>query len=165
MLTTDRLVLRAPVVADAAFLSRILSVPEVTRWLANVPCPYAEDMAVGWLSQPQNSWPDLAMVTLDGALIGCVDTQGASIGYWLDPAYHGRGYMTEAAGAARDAFFERSDASALGSGFFEGNVASEGVLRKLGFQSDGEIMMHNVSQGRDIRHLNMVLTRADWASR
>jgi len=161
-LKTERLTLRAPRAQDADMITHALSDFDVTRWLAQVPFPYVDGMAQEWLARPENRWPELAMVTHGDVAIGCVDTKGASIGYWLTRDAWGQGFMTEAATAIRDHFFLNTDASILGSGFFKGNAASENVLRKLGFDATEETTMYNIAQGQDLPHINMALSRASW---
>ena len=164
-LKTERLTLRAPRAQDADVVTRALSDFDVTRWLAQVPFPYDDGMAQEWLARPENCWPELAMVTHDDVVIGCVDTKGASIGYWLARDAWGQGFMTEAASAMRDHFFLNTDAPILRSGFFNGNTASENVLRKLGFDATEETTMYNIAQGQDLPHINMALQRTVWEAR
>jgi len=161
-LKTERLTLRAPHPDDAEMIALALSDFGVTRWLAQVPYPYSVDMAVEWLARTENCWPELAIVAYEGAAIGCVDTKRASIGYWLTRAAWGKGFMTEAATAMRDDFFQRSTADNLASGFFQGNRASEGVLTKMGFTKAGETTMLNIAQNAELPHTNMTLSRTDW---
>lgn len=161
-LKTERLTLRAPIASDADMITRALSDFGVTKWLAQVPFPYSDGMAQDWLARSENRWPELAMVTHNDVAIGCVDTKGGSIGYWLARDAWGQGFMTEAATAMRDHFFQNSDASVLNSGYFKGNAASEGVLRKMGFDATEETTMYNVAQAKDLPHINMALSRATW---
>ena len=165
MIVTDRLTLRAPEPQDAAFITTALSDFDVTKWLAEVPFPYEHAMAKDWLSFPSTSWPDVAIVIHEGRGIGCVDTKGGSIGYWLAREAWGHGFMTEAAGAMRDAYFNRTAADEMRSGYFAGNAGSSGVLRKLGFTATSESMLNNTAQGCALPHINMKLTRADWEAR
>jgi len=161
-LKTERLTLRAPIQSDATMITHALSDFEVTRWLAQVPFPYVDGMAQEWLARSENRWPELVIVTYYDKAIGCVDTKGASIGYWLARTAWGQGFMTEATVTMRDHFFLNTDAPVLRSGFFKGNVASENVLRKLGFNATNEVSMYNLAQDKDLPHINMELTRSTW---
>lgn len=161
-LKTDRLTLRAADVSDARFVALALNDLDVSRWLAQVPFPYTTEMAKAWLGAAENQWPDLAVIMHNDTPIGCVDTKDGEFGYWLARSAWGQGFMTEAATAARDDFFQRSDADVLRSGVFEGNAASEGVLRKLGFARTGQSTRHNTAQGDDLPHIDMALTREHW---
>ncbi len=159
---TNRLTLRAPLASDAAMIAEGLSDFAVTKWLAQVPFPYDQSLADSWLARPENRWPELAMIVHNGQAIGCVDTKGGSIGYWLTRSAWGQGFMTEAASAMRDHYFKSTTEPFLKSGFFKDNAASQGVLTKLGFTPTGETQLFNLAQNKTLPHQNMGLTRTDW---
>jgi RimJ/RimL family protein N-acetyltransferase len=70
------------------------------------------------------------------------------VGYWLGRPYWGRGFMTEAAGAAlewaRGAWGRRF----VRSGHFSDNPASGAVLCKAGFLYTGDVeLRHSLARG------------------
>jgi RimJ/RimL family protein N-acetyltransferase len=60
------------------------------------------------------------------------------IGWWVAPAWWGRGIATEAALALRDDAFARLGAERLVARFRPDNHASENVMRKLGMRCAGD---------------------------
>ena len=67
---------------------------------------------------------------------GYPDRRGqVEIGYGIDPAYQGKGYMTEAARALIDWAFQEPDCkSIIAPGTMKWNVASNRVLEKVGMR-------------------------------
>jgi RimJ/RimL family protein N-acetyltransferase len=63
------------------------------------------------------------------------------VGYTLAQPFWGRGYATEAAGAARDFALRELGAERLIALIIHGNDASENVARKLGFEYEREIRL------------------------
>lgn len=139
---------------------------DVTKWLTVVPFPYG----------PADFGDFLAF--LDGrpvyeALAICEDDRvlgvtgiGDSLGYWLARAYHGRGVMTEAAGALVDWYFSNTDAEVLVSGYFDGNDASRKVLSKIGFLPTGAtVATHCISRQQKLDLVKMALKRSVWEAR
>ncbi|MCF7846518.1 MAG: GNAT family N-acetyltransferase [Candidatus Gracilibacteria bacterium] len=61
----------------------------------------------------------------------------AELGYWLDPAFHGKGLMTEAAHAVMQFGFENLDLHKIIAKHFSQNTASGKVIQKLGFRHIG----------------------------
>ena len=69
------------------------------------------------------------------------------IGWALDPEYHNKGYMTEAAACAADFLLKRGY-SAVRAGAFEENPASMRVMEKIG--------MHRIQQTEEIEYKGKV---------
>ena len=63
-----------------------------------------------------------------------------SCAYFIDPAYWGQGYATEAMWCFLKTFSPRFDLSEIGADHFEDNPARGAVLRKLGFKQTGSGM-------------------------
>jgi RimJ/RimL family protein N-acetyltransferase len=103
-------------------------------------------------------------ITLEQALIGIIGIEPGrggdpTLGYWLGHAYWGRGYMSEATSALVNRFFESRGADALASGYFAGNGASWRIQDKLGFRMAGERVLHSRPWGKDLPHIDTILTR------
>lgn len=139
---TPRLVLRAPMRADAHDLVALADNIEIASRLARLPHPYRldhaltfiEDIATGPTERPY-------AITLDDRLIGVIGLMFyesvPEIGYWLGQPHWGKGYVTEAglallAAADATGRFSRYQARALTS-----NEGSRNVLEKLGFMVTG----------------------------
>lgn len=75
-------------------------------------------------------------IYLDGRLIGYlndveIENGSMEVGYLIHPDHHGKGYMTEALGAAIRDLFARGYREVI-AGAFEGNNASIRVMEKAG---------------------------------
>jgi RimJ/RimL family protein N-acetyltransferase len=112
VLETPRLVLRPLAETDTPAIQRLFPQWEVVRWLhAEVPWPYPDDGAATnvaqCVEQRAKGQKFFWAITLKGcdALRGRIDLwpfDGENRdmrGFWLDPALHGQGLMTEAAEA------------------------------------------------------------------
>ena len=99
------MLLRAPVIADAARISLLAGDFEVASLTGTIPHPYTEEMAADWIRSHQDGEEGVAFaIDLGGDLIGCVgyrayDEVHAEMGYWLGKPYWGFGFATEAARA------------------------------------------------------------------
>ncbi|MEQ1649791.1 MAG: GNAT family N-acetyltransferase [Hyphomicrobiaceae bacterium] len=163
---TERLVLRALSMADASAIAEGIGSFDVIKWLAVPPYPYAVADAEAFLERRTaipNSADATAGLILDGRLRGICSIErregGPMLGYWLAQSAWGHGLITEAARALLTQFFNHGDADWVLSGYFTGNAASARVLEKLGFQAVGDGVMFNRPQGRDLPHVDVVLTR------
>ncbi len=160
---TTRFVLRPLLAQDRDQVVAGLNDYEVTKWLTVVPFPYGPADFDQFLSFLADKPAHEALAICDGDAVLGVTGIGESLGYWLARAHHGRGVMTEAAGALVDWYFETMTAARLTSGYFAGNDASKNVLSKIGFQPTGEVKpAFCVSQNKEIGLIQMVLEREDW---
>lgn len=145
-LTTQRLVLSAPVEADIDAITAACQDPEVPRW-TTVPSPYERRHAEEFIAKVAQWWDEgselVWAVRADGAFSGMVGlhrvhNHEAEIGYWMAAPSRGRGYLTEAARAVIDYGFgeplalERIEWRAV-----TGNVPSARSARALGFRYEG----------------------------
>lgn len=165
-LETERLLLRAPVAADAEALAPMYADPEVMRYVGDGrPLTRAETersvkrMIQRWEADGFGLFT--AVRKDDGAVIGRVgllvwntDTwepttraeaedgrTEVEVGYTLGRDYWGRGYATEAAGAVRDFALRELGADRLIALIIHGNTASENVARKLGLEYERDILL------------------------
>lgn len=158
-LDTARLLLRPLRAADAEPVFRLVNDYSVAGNLARVPFPYREAMATDWIGSTHEQAArgegiHLAITTAD-QLIGCIgltmnraNAGEAELGYWLGRKFWGQGYAREAARALLDWGFgtlglERVVASALTD-----NLASQAVLRGVGFARTGQGVQEFMSRNR-----------------
>ena len=155
---TRRLVLRAPVAADADRIALLAADFDVARMTTSMPHPFHRHHAESFLARVEALNPAREVVFAidldDQGLIGIMGFHptpllgphagrstlvGPEIGYWLGRPYWGRGLATEAAAGAltwaRKAWRRR----VVVSGHFADNPASGRVLEKAGFLYTGEI--------------------------
>jgi [ribosomal protein S5]-alanine N-acetyltransferase len=86
-----------------------------------------------------------AFRSYDQALIGGLSltnvrrgvTQAATLGYWMNAQYAGRGYMTQAVGLLKPFVFEQLWLHRLEAACLPDNLSSMRVLEKNGFAAEG----------------------------
>ncbi len=149
-LHTDRLTLRPFVEADAVRLAELAGDMAVARMASAIPHPYPPEAAAGWIMlqshgrRRRSDYPFAIALPGEG-LIGavglhCTGFEGEyELGYWIGRPYWGRGYATEAAGAAVDWARDDLGVDRLLAGHFDDNPASARVLCKLGFAPTGHV--------------------------
>ena len=164
-LRTERLVLRPLTRDDIPDLVAGLDDYDVSRWLTVVPYPYCPEDAEEFIAhlEAAGGFDGYGITREGGPVMGVVGID-ESLGYWLGRAYHGQGYMTEAAAALVAHWFAESGAEALTSGYFTGNAASAAVLGKLGFRPTHDETVASRARGTTVTIHRMRLTRADWVT-
>jgi [ribosomal protein S5]-alanine N-acetyltransferase len=165
-LETDRLILRPPVLEDAEALAPMYADPEVMRYVGDgrtlsraqtersVRAMIERWEADGFGLFTTVRKEDEAVIGRVGLLVWNTETwepttraAGANgpteveVGYTLGRAFWGRGFATEAAGAARDHALRDLGAERLIALIFHGNTASENVARKLGLEYERDILL------------------------
>lgn len=158
---TDRLCLRCAEDRDAEHLAGLMS-EAVSRRLASWPVPYTPVMALDRISgvrmaaAERRSLPLVLERRADGAVMGWVsisrapgDPRTALITYWLGEAFHGHGYMREAAPVAMHQAFALMDVDRLRAAVQADNAPSLAVLRLLGMAPMGEGRIWCPARGRD----------------
>lgn len=142
---TERLVLRAPELADAPRIARFAADPGVARMLGSFPLQQTVVGAEGWVlirqATARRGEGASCAIDLPGeGLIGLIgaDRHGdaAEIGYWLGRPWWGQGYATE---ALRGIMPFARELGAVVADHFADNPASGRALEKAGFVYTGEI--------------------------
>jgi RimJ/RimL family protein N-acetyltransferase len=165
IIRTERLLLRAPAIADAVRISLLAGDFEVASMTGTIPHPYSEEMAADWIRSHKDGEEGVAFaIDLGGALIGCVgyrayDEVHAEMGYWLGKPYWGFGFATEAARALIRHVFQTEGFDYLTCGHFRENPASARVIAKLGFEPSGEVLRDCAARGNKSRCVTYRLTR------
>ena len=153
---TKRLTLRPLVAADEAAVVAAIDDIAVSGWLIPVPHPYSAADFHFFLNEVAAPGEEFVIEDAEG-FVGLVGLSDALLGYWLDPRTHGRGYATEAARCLVAAHFA-GGGGRLASGYFEGNLRSANVLRKLGFVETGRDRRFCTALGVERPHVIMDLT-------
>jgi RimJ/RimL family protein N-acetyltransferase len=174
VLETRRLILRPPRESDTPAMQRRFPHWEIVRYLHNeVPWPYPEDgcahfmvLTLRQLARGEKSaW---AIVPKDGPdeLIGRIDLwaddgeKRDQRGFWLDPAFWGRGLMTEAADRVTEYALIELGWPRLWLSNAEINVASHRVKEKQGATIVGRTPRTYV-YGDGVK-VTWLLTREAW---
>lgn len=148
-LTTDRLLLSAPVASDIDAITSACQDPEISRW-TTVPSPYAREHAVGFIDLVAAGWANenetVWAIRQDDRLIGMIGlhhiaphhTGGvAEIGFWLSADARGQGLLGEAATAVIAWAFATLGLARLRWQAVVGNIPSARAARALGFRYEG----------------------------
>ncbi|MBY0335225.1 MAG: GNAT family N-acetyltransferase [Acetobacteraceae bacterium] len=154
--TTARLVLRPLEPADAATVTRLVNDYSVAGNLARVPFPYRDGLALEWIASTREQIDKgdafhLA-ITEGGQLVGCVGLtlgrDGAELGYWVARKFWGRGIAREAAGAICDWGAAQLGLTRFHASALTDNLASQAVLRAIGFREGGTDSQFFLSRNR-----------------
>jgi RimJ/RimL family protein N-acetyltransferase len=162
---TPRLLLRPPVLADAARISLLAGDYDVASMTGTIPHPYSEGQAAEWIGSVLAGEEGVVFAILrSGALIGCTGYRAfgqdhAELGYWIGKPYWGMGYATEAVEALIAHAFGADGFDYLTAGRFTDNPASDRVLRKLGFDDLGGEMRDCAARGARVECLIYRLDR------
>lgn len=149
-LETARLWLRWPRSADVPALLALGGEREVAEMTASIPHPYTKQDAANWVfaSRAANANGDAIVLALTlrerpGDAIGAIGLhagrgKSAMLGFWLGRPYHGRGLMSEAAGALVDLAFKLGAVNEIHARTRVENAPARRVLETCGFAPDGE---------------------------
>ena len=174
VLTTTRLVLRPLGLSDAPALQALFPRWEIVRYLAKVPWPYPADGALAYLRDivlpavaAGTAWHwSIHPLSAPGELIGAIalmDKPGDNRGFWLDPAWQGRGLMTEAADRVTEFWFERLGRPILQAPKAAANEPSRRISERSGMRLVEQDERDYVA-GRLPGEL-WEITREEWRSR
>lgn len=148
-LETERLVLRPFVSSDATEVQRLAGSRSIADTTLNIPYPYDDGMAEGWISKHQANFDDGKDVTFaimlkkDNSLLGAISLMGVSqghqaeLGYWIGESFWNHGFCTEAGRAVVDYAFRVLKIIRIHSCHFKRNPASGRVMQKIGMKHEG----------------------------
>jgi RimJ/RimL family protein N-acetyltransferase len=150
VIETARLNLRSFTESDIPGLVRLIGAREVAATTLRIPHPYEERHAREFLaSVPKENELRLAIERRsDRQLCGGIGLhpesqhRRAELGYWLGVPFWRNGYATEAAMAVVRYGFEKLELNRIFASHFEGNIASAGVLKKIGMRHEGCMRKH-----------------------
>lgn len=141
---------------------------EIQRWVP-IPVPYLREHALDYVTaHTEKTWDEGTEYTwtirTDGTLAGVVGLYrlghgSGDLGFWMDPAFRGRGLLTEACTAVLDfSLAEAPDGLGLvriGWNAYAGNIGSARVAQKLGFHFEGTARLGAALRGE---------LRDDWGA-
>ena len=165
-LVTWRLLLRQPTERDVPVIVREIGNFKVSRWLGQVPYPYAPLHARQWLAVQRRRRADgrdltfvIARRQKPDIVIGGIGSHGVgtlhpTVGYWLGERYWGKGYGREALTALLAALFEIAPGSVPVATALAGNAGSIALLRGAGFRREpGRVYLTSRSRRRKVQVL------------
>ena len=149
-LSTERLLLRPFVLADAPTVERLVGAREVADTVLSIPHPYPSGAAAAWIADHEPMWVARRRLTLAvclaeaphdvlGAIGIALATEHArgELGYWIGADVWGRGYATEAARAVVAYGFAQLGLNRIQAQHFVRNPASGRVMQKIGMRFEG----------------------------
>jgi RimJ/RimL family protein N-acetyltransferase len=144
VLETERLILRAPRLADAKAMATLANDRRIAENTARIPHPYSLDDAEAFIARANTRAGETAFVIalandtlIGGCGLGPLEDDTPELGYWLGAPFWGKGYATEAVRAVVDYAFTEAGHDFLNAGARVTNPASRRVLEKCGFQWTG----------------------------
>jgi len=158
-ITTARLILRRLVPGDAPAVTRLVNDYSVAGNLARVPFPYREELAREWIGaaseQIESGDAYHLAVTQAGQLVGCVGLSLKrnalpELGYWIGRKFWGQGLAGEAAAGLLDWAQKGLGITEVEASALTDNLASQAVLRRLGFKENGAGVQQFLSRNRNM---------------
>jgi RimJ/RimL family protein N-acetyltransferase len=144
-LSTERLLLRGPMVSDTWRIAELANDPGVAAMTCSMPHPFTEADAEAFVGRCD--WDEAPNFVIEHRNFGVVGAIGfkpraggrSELGFWLGRDFWNRGYATEAARAVLD--WTRRDwrKKLVVAGHFADNPASGQVLCKAGFLYTGDV--------------------------
>ncbi|MGB9598671.1 MAG: GNAT family N-acetyltransferase [Minisyncoccales bacterium] len=123
---------------------------EIAKNTLRIPWPYRLKDAKDFIKKSQNSLKKRKDFVFGIELrdkkrvIGVISLENidfehkhGELGYWLGKKYRGKGIMTEAGKLVLNFAFEKLKLHRVDAGVFSDNIASQKVLKKLGFKKEG----------------------------
>lgn len=162
LITTERLTLRAPVLADYPAYEAFWTGPRST----GLGGPVGQQEAWGWFCHDVALWTLASLGGLiverraDGSAMGVVSLNTGplfpevELGWYLYDGFEGQGFITEAATALRDWAFRERDLPTLVSYVAPTNTASARVAERLGAVIDSAAPMMAGRNDQVYRHPN-----------
>jgi RimJ/RimL family protein N-acetyltransferase len=172
VLSTERLTLRRPEMADAPHLSKLASNIKVASMMTGMPHPYTKGDAETFIcraAEPDRTGCTYAITSKQTKdVLGCaglsIDRDSKlQLGFWLGEPHWGEGYATEAAHALVDHAFGYFNVTRLHTRCRVTNSASRRVIEKCGFQFTGIGMLSSIAAGQFSAE-HFTLERRVWAS-
>ena len=178
-LRTQRLLLRPYARGDVDGLYAYQRLPEVHRYLyteprtrAEVEAIVAERAGLAVLTETGKAITLVAELAQTGELVGdCMlfwrsqQHEQGEVGYVFNPAYHGRGYATEAVGALLRLGFEGLGLHRIAGHLDARNTASARVLERAGLRREAHLVENEFVKGEWADELIYGILRREWEAR
>ncbi|MFB6266159.1 MAG: GNAT family N-acetyltransferase [Halodesulfurarchaeum sp.] len=165
----DRVDLHTVEAEDVEPLQALVNDPRVRHNLATR-LPINREQEEEWFEEHASSDEDVNLVIgVDGELAGTVGLHGvqsvdgsAEIGLFLDPAYWGEGYGTEASRLVTGYGFAELRLHRVVARVFEGNEASRAIWEKLGFRHEARHKEAAYIRGRYLDVHRYAILEGEW---
>ena len=108
-------------------------------------------------------------IRVDGDIVGVIshffidwDNRYAHLGYWLSEEWQGRGIMTRACRAFVSHAFRQLDLNRVELSCAAGNLRSQRMLERLGFEQEGTLRQVEWLHDRFLDHRIYSVLRSEW---
>ena len=176
---TQRLLLRPYQPGDTDAVYAYQRLPEVHRYLyteprtrAEVEAIVAERAGLAVLTETGKAITLVAEMAQTRELVGdCMlfwrskEHEQGEVGYVFNPAYHGRGYATEAVGALLRLGFEGLGLHRIAGHLDARNTASARVLERAGLRREAHLVENEFVRGEWADELIYGILRREWEAR
>lgn len=166
----ERVTLRTIEEEDVAFIAEHNADPRIRRPLTMVEPKNVDSVQEFFEDRISDRESVDFAVYLDGEIRGLIwlfDLDNAAghceVGYWLDPAVHGRGIMTEAARLVVGYAFEDLRMHRVRGRALASNDASLGVLRNCGMTEEAVAREAAHVDGEYVDMVHLGVLREEWA--
>lgn len=159
-LTTERLILRPFVQADAPMVQELAGEFAIADTTLEIPYPYENGMAESWIATHEKKFQlgELAIFAVvrksDATLMGTISLElfsrfrRAELGYWIGLPFWNQGYCTEAAQAVIEFGFTTLQLHKIVAHHLSRNPASGRVMQKIGMVREGTFRDHTIKWDR-----------------
>ena len=173
-LTTARLLLSPPGLADADAIIALANDPLIARMTLSVPSPYGQADAIFFLNMAQqgrlaeNAFIYAIRSPGDRALMGAIGLHisgkygHAELGYWMGEPYRRRGYVSEAVGAMVDAAFTHTRVVRIQAMHKAGNDHSGRALLANGLCREAVLEDYVIKDGEPQTVIQYRILRKEW---
>jgi RimJ/RimL family protein N-acetyltransferase len=163
--------------ADRATYRELMGDPDVVRFLyeevLDATASDAELARRAAVITEQGGWMNLAVELPDsGTVVGDVglawmgdDRRQAEIGYRFLPAFHGRGFATEATAAMIDVAVDQFRAHRVYGALDGRNTASARLLQRLGMRREAHLVHHEWYKGEWADEVVYGMLADEWSRR
>jgi len=128
---------------------------KVYRWVTN----YESDTYFHWVIEWKENGELIGTINLGNVDEACFMSETA---YMLSPEYWGKGIMTEVLRAVLNYAFGKVGLNRVQADVFDGNIASERVLKKCGMQLEGIARQKYYKNGSFIDAAQYAVLRSDF---
>ena len=174
ILVSERLVLRAPEMADTNAIAHLANTMNVASMVSRMPHPYTTKDAENFVARVSQGAMGKCVYAITlaetKAFIGACGLEahetgrGIELGYWIGESYWNRGFATEAAQTLIDFGFRHFDVDFIDARCRVMNIGSRRVIQKCGFQFQGTGMADSLALGGSVAVEWFRLDRKTWGS-
>ena len=176
VIESNRLRLRRITAADIPDIIKYANNPKISRTTLNVPFPYREKDAIGWINMANQGFEDQSRYIFAIALLSNNEFIGgiglrvngrfnhAELGFWIGEPFWNNGYVTEAAAEVLKFGFEEIGLHKIFATHLVDNPASGKVMIKNGMIKEGVLVDHIEKEGKYLTLIQYRLTKNEFYS-